>query len=319
MILRLSRLLRIVFAASVAAALAPAWAAACPLGPAPVWAEYGGIGVYDTPVASVLARPGVTFGLGSDAKAAEYQSDGALTVGWHMHLQNIVGMPRSAAARSSVLARIPQLVSLARRMSPCDPPWLALNEIVGIQQPEPLTRSQLRYRGNVLALAKGLKARGVRVLLLLPRVPNANTRYKSYWRQLSYQATLVYEAYSFSSRRAISLGEVRGTRYLRETWTETIRRLRPFVVRPGRMGIMIPYWSKHHLSGRVGLSDPGWFRLTRMKVRAARAVANAQGLSTIWSWGWQTNANGERDADKPKAACVYLHERDPALCDPTAM
>ena len=301
-------------------AVAPSVASACPLGSRPVWADYAGFGVHKYPVASVLARPNVTLAVGTEDKALDYESAGASTVGWHMQLPALVGTPSNPTPRTRVMSRISRLVSLAGQTSTCDPPWLALNELQGAQRREPLSRSERRYRANILALAKGLKAGGVRPFVLLPRIPNAKTRYRSYWRELSRHANLVFEAYSFSSRKAISLGEIGGKNYLRNTWRDSMRRLQPFVVSTSRAGIMIPYWSKNPLSGRVGLSDARWFRLTRMKVRAARSVAATFGLGTVWSWGWSTNpATGERDPDKPKTACVYLNERNAALCDPTAM
>jgi hypothetical protein len=219
-----------------------------------------------------------------------------------------------------VLSKIPNLVAIARANTTCDPPWLVLNEMLAARLPEPLTAAQLRYRDNLYVLSRELRERGVRPIVLLPRVPLSKTRYPGYWRRLSWKADLVFEAYAFRSKTAISRGEVRGRRYLEATWLESLRRLRPFVVQPSRMGIMIPYWSRHPVSGRVGLADAGWFRLTRMKVRATRNVAATMRLGTVFSWGWSTNpTSGERDPDKPKTACVYLNERDPALCDPTAL
>jgi hypothetical protein len=315
--LRLRRLLLIASTATLGAVLAPSVAAACPLGPGTVWSDYAGFGIKGYPVESVLSRPNVTLAVGTEAWAQEYEADGARTVGWHMRLTGIIGPPSRPLTRAAVLRKVPGLVAIARANTTCDPPWLVLNEMLAARLPEPLTRAQLRYRDNLYVLSRELAERGVRVAVLLPRVPLSNTRYPGYWRRLSWKADLVFEAYSFSSRTAISRGELGGRRYLRATWTESLRRLRPFVGRPSRMGIMIPYWSRHPISGRVGLSDARWFRLTRMKVRATKDVAAAQRLGTVFSWGWGTNpVSGERDPDKPKTACVYLNERNPALCNP---
>ena len=320
MVLRLRQLLLIASAACLVAALAPSVAAACPLGPAPVWSEYAGFGIKGYPVESVLSRPNVTLAVGTDSWAQDYEADGARTVAWHMHLSRVIGAPRQPASRAAVIRRVPGLVQHARANSSCDPPWLVLNEMLAARLPEPLTRAQLRYRENLYVLARELKERGVHVVVLLPRVPLSKTRYKSYWRRLSWKADLVYEAYAFRSRTAISRGEAGGRRYMRELWLDAMGRLRPFVVAPSRMGIMIPFWSRHPVSGRVGLSDTAWFRLTRMKVQAVKAVAANKRLGTVFSWGWGTNpTSGERDPDKPKTACIYLNERDPALCDPSAL
>jgi hypothetical protein len=317
MVLRLRRTLLIVSIACLGAALAPAAASACPLGPGPIWSDYAGFGVRNYPVESVLSRPNVTLAVGTPAWAEDYEAAGARTVGWHMGLSNLIGLPRKPLTRAAVLRKVPSLVTLARANTTCDPSWLVLNEMLAARLPEPLTRAQLRYRDNLYVLSRELNERGVRVVVLLPRIPLSKTRYRSYWRRLSWKADLVFETYSFSSRTTINRGMVGGRRYLRETWTGALRRLRPFVVRPSRMGIMVPYWSRHPVSGRVGLSDPAWFRLTRIKVRATKDVAAAQRLGTVFSWGWGTNpARGERDPDKPRTACVYLNERDPALCSP---
>ncbi len=311
---------RLLLLALLVAALAPATAsAACPTGPGLVWADHAAYGVYNTPVERVLARPGTVLGVQNDTWAASYRSAGADTSGWHMQLWNVVGTVKKPKPKSQVLAKIPSLASLAKRITSCDKPWLTLNEMLTVQSPEPLTTAKRRFRANVLTLAKGLKARGVRVFLLMPRIPLPKTRYRSYWRSLSFHANLVYEAYTFKSRDVIKRGNAGGRKYLRTRWTAAAKRLKGFVVKPGRAGLMIPYWSHNRNSGRAGLSDNAWFRLTRIKTLAATDVGKAQKLGSLWSWGWQTNKRvGEVDPDKPKAACHYLHARDPALCDPSS-
>jgi hypothetical protein len=312
---------RLLLLAHTMAALVPATASAgCPTGPGLVWADHAAYGVYNTPVASVLARPGTLLGVQNDTWAASYRAAGADTAGWHMQLWNLVGTVKKPKPKSQVLAKIPNLVNLAKRITTCDTPWLTLNEMLTVQSPEPLATSRKRYRANVLALAKGLKARGVRVFLLMPRIPFPKTRYRSYWRNLSFHANLVYEAYAFKSRDVIKRGDAGGRKYLRTRWAEAAKRLKGFVVKPGRAGLMIPYWTHNKNSGREGLSDNAWFRLTKIKTLAATDVGKAQKLGSLWSWGWQTNKNvGEVDPDKPKAACHYLNARDPALCDPSAL
>lgn len=295
-------------------------AAACPLGPGPIWADAAAYGVYGTPVEPVLARPGTVLGVANDNWAQSYQSRGAETAGWHMQLPAIVGKVSYPKTKSAVLSKIPSVSSLAHRMTTCDPPWLALNEMQTVQSPEPVSSAQRRYRENVLLLARELHARGVRVILLMPRIPLDRTRYKSYWRTLSRYSDFVYEAYTWSSRDVIRRSDAGARKFLRDRWTVAVKRLKKFTVYPGRTGLMIPYWTHNRLSGRVGLSDTAWFRLTRIKTQAASAVGRNEGLSTLWSWGWHTNPRvGEVDADKPRAACHYLNARDPALCDPSTL
>ncbi len=306
---------------ALGAALAPGTAAAaCPLGPGPIWADAAAFGVHDTPVEQILARPGTVLGVSNDSWASDYQAAGAETAGWHMRLPDTIGTLANPKPKSAVLADVPGLSSLAHRMTSCDPPWLVLNEMLTVQSPEPIGYGQRRWRENVLLLAKELDARGVRVILLMPRIPHAKTRYRSYWRTLSRYTDFVYEAYYWSSRETIKRSDAGARKYLRDKWTGAIQRLKKFTVHPSRTGLMIPYWVNNRFSGRVGLSDNAWFRLTRLKTEAASAVGRNEGLSTLWSWGWQTNPNvGEVDPDKPKAACVYLNARDPLLCDPSLM
>jgi hypothetical protein len=303
------------------AAIAPAAAsAACPTGPGPVWVDYAAYGIYTTPVARILARPGTVMGVQNEQWRDSYQARGADTTGWHMRLLKLVGTVKAPLPKSQVLAKIPSLVALAESMTTCDEPWLALNEMQAVQMSEPLSYAKRRFRENVLLLSRELHERGVRVLLFMPTIPYESTRYRSYWRELSSHAELIYEAFTFSSREVVKRGVAGGTRYLRLRWSDSMTRLRKFVVRPSQAGLIIPFWTRHAGSGREGLNDAAWFRLTRIKTRAATQVGVNHGLGTVWSWGWQTNAAiGEVDADKPRAACHYLNERDPALCDPSAL
>ena len=320
-ITRVMRRSRLFLLALLVAAIAPAAASAvCPAGPGPIWADYAAFGVYNTPVENVLARPGTLLGVQNEDWADSYRSAGADTVGWHMRLLGLVGSVNSPKPKSQVLARVPELVSLARSITTCDTPWLAFNEMQAVRIHEPITSAQRRFRENVYALSRALHNQGVRVILLMPRIPLDHTRYKSYWRNVSFHADLVYEAYAFSSKEVLSKGDAGGRRFLRTRWTDAIKRLKQFVVPARRAGLMIPFWSHHDRSGREGLSDAAWFRLTRIKTLAAGDVGRSRDLGTLWSWGWQTNPRvGEVDADKPRAACHYLNARDASLCDPSAL
>ena len=305
------------------AALAPAAAsAACPLGPNPVWAEWAGVGIHGYPVANVLARPGNVLAVGTESWADDYRAAGAETAGWHMRLAQLVGTTRAPFTKSKVRSQVPGVAAIARRQSSCDPPWITINEMMSIQVPEPLSWGVRRYRENILLLATELHQRGIRTFILLPRIPLAGTRYKSYWRALSRRADLVYEAYTWSTLTANRLGDAAARGYMRRKWTDSMKRLKPFVVSMDRAGIVIPYWSRpaRAPSGREGLSDARWFRAVRLRTQAAGDVARAMNLGTVWSWGWQTNPKtGEVDPDKRLAACYYLQARDPSLCDPATL
>ena len=154
------------------AAIVPATAsAACPTGPGPVWIDYAAWGVHSTPVERILARPGTVLSVQNEEWRDSFRARGADTAGWHMRLLDLVGKAHAPKPRDRVLARVPSLVSLAQSMTTCDQPWLAFNEMQAVRVPEPLSANNRRFRGNVLALARALNERGVRVFLLMPRVP----------------------------------------------------------------------------------------------------------------------------------------------------
>ena len=317
---RVMRRSRLFLLTLLVTAIAPATAAACPGEDGPVWIDHAAWGVHGTPVAPVLARPGTLLAVQNDRWRDSYQARGADTSGWHMQLWNLVGTPKAPKARDTVLAKVPTLVSLAEQMTTCDEPMLFLNEMVTVQAREPLTANQRRYRWNIVALAKALHERGVRVFVSLPTVPLAKTKTRGYWRELSRHADFAHQSYFFSSREIAKRGKVGGARYLRERWTKILQRLGTFMVDPSRAALTVPFWSKSPNSGRAGLNDTAWFRVTRIKTRVAENLSRARGLDTIWTWGWQTNRKtGEVDADKPRAACHYLNERDPALCNPASL
>jgi hypothetical protein len=317
------RRFRLILLTLVVAAIAPATAsAACPSGPGTVWVDYAAYAVYNTPVENVLAQPGTLLGVQNPKWRDSYQAKGADTVGWYMRLLSIVGTVNDPKPRSQVLAKVPHLAQLARDMTSCTTPWLTLNEMQAVQIDEPASYNQRRFRANVLTLAKALDNRGVRVLLLMPRIPLDNTRYRAYWRELSRHADLVYEAYTWSTLTVNRLGDAAARAYMRGKWTDAMRRLKRFVVSMNRAGIVIPYWSRPARSptGREHLSDARWFRAVRLRTLAVKDVAGNMGLGTVWSWGWQTNPKvGEVDPDKPRAACYYLQARDPSLCDPATL
>ena len=210
-ITRSMRRSRLILLTLLVAAIAPATAsAACPTGPGAVWVDYAAFAVYNTPVERVLARPGTILGVQNEKWRDSYQSRGADTAGWYMRLLGLVGTVNNPKPRSQVLARVPELVALAREMTTCDEPWLALNEMQAVQIAEPATSAQRRFRDNVLALARALDNQGVRVILMMPRIPLEKTRYRAYWRELSTHAELVYEAYTWSTLTVNRLGDAGG-------------------------------------------------------------------------------------------------------------
>jgi hypothetical protein len=67
--------------------------------------------------------------------------------------------------------------------------------------------------------------------------------------------------------------------------------------------------------GRERAPRNSWLEVTKLQALAAKQVASELGLRSVWSWGWAAWSVGERDPDKPVAACVYLWARDQSLCN----
>jgi hypothetical protein len=89
---------------------------------------------------------------------------------------------------------------------------------------------------------------------------------------------------------------------------------------PAKVGIMLGFQTTPGSGGREHLEPASsWFEVTKLQALAARQVAHDLRLATVWSWGWATWTAGEKDPDKPAAACVYLWTRDPKLCNGPAM
>ena len=81
-------------------------------------------------------------------------------------------------------------------------------------------------------------------------------------------------------------------------------------------GLVIGFQSGPGKGGREGLQPTArWLRFAKLQTLAAKQVASELKIGSVVSWGWGTFDTAGADDDKPKAACVYLWARDPALCD----
>ena len=88
------------------------------------------------------------------------------------------------------------------------------------------------------------------------------------------------------------------------------------LIENGKLGMVLGFQSGPGKGGREGLSpDHRWFEIVKRDALAARRIASELDISTIWSWGWGTFNAAGADADKPRAACVYLWTRNPGLCN----
>src|SRR5205807_10356611 len=86
------------------------------------------------------------------------------------------------------------------------------------------------------------------------------------------------------------------------------------------LGIFLGFQTDPGQGGREGLKPASaWFNHVKLQVLAIKQVSREIPFATIWSWGWGEWTAGDRDPDKPAAACVYLWTRDHRLCNGPAM
>jgi hypothetical protein len=197
----------------------------------------------------------------------------------------------------------------------CSTPIIGLNELLGPAAPVPWTANVKQYRANVLALVRGLAARGARPALLVHGNPGFAGEAEVWWRQVGAVADVVYEAY-YNAPVIVKLGRVVGTRRIRMGMRSVADRFLAVGIPKERIGFVLGFQVALGAAGREGLQpSTDWYRFVKWNALAAREVATDIGASTIWSWGWANFGPQSVDPDKPTAACVYLWARDPALCD----
>ncbi len=264
---------------------------------------------------SVFGRPGIVAATSGTAVAAELRRAGAQTVYWWNKLGQLVGTTTAPADPATIPDRANRLVDRAIASSGCDRPRIILNELNGPGTTTPWTPANAQYRANVLALLRAVAARGARPYLLLPAAPYAEGEALAWWRQAAEVADLVREVY-FPAPRIMAMGPWLGSRAMRQAFRQAIADLAAIGVDPARAGLVLGFQSGPGKGGREGLQPTSrWLRFVKLTTLAAKQVAGELGLGTVISWGWGTFDSAGADPDKPKAACVYLWARDPALCD----
>lgn len=279
----------------------------------PLWLDYAEGSVSFRK--AVFGRPGVIAATSGTAIAAELRRAGAHTVYWWNKLGQLVGTTTAPADSATIPDKASRLVDRAIASSGCERPHIILNELNGPGTTTPWTPSNAQYRANVLALLRGIAARGARPYLLLPGSPYTGGEALSWWRQAAEVADLVREVY-FPAPRIMAKGPILGSRMMRQAFRQAIAELTAFGVDPARAGLVLGFQSGPGKGGREGLQPTSrWLRFVKLATLAAKQVAGELGLGTVISWGWGTFDSAGADPDKPKAACVYLWARDQALCD----
>jgi hypothetical protein len=295
----------------------PGYAAAGPCGlpdSKPLWIDFS------TPdVAEIFGRPGVVTAVSSGDFPARMRAAGAKTIYWDMYLNRRVGTPWAPADPGLIEPRAQQLYDIAVRQTECATPPIILNELFGAQLETPWTASNEQYRANVLALVRGLAARGARPMLLLSRAPYTSSESAAqWWRDVAAVSDILPETY-FGARLLWREGPILANRRMRTAMRNAIGRLTSVGIPTTRIGLVVGFFSKGTGGGREGLvSDENWYRIVKWHARAARQVAGETKIASIVSWGWAPYSQSARDlTDVPATACVYLWARDPGahFCD----
>jgi hypothetical protein len=285
----------------------------------PLWVDFA-----DTSVSfryELFGRPGLVLASSGVIGPAELRARGAQTVFWWMKLQRFVGTPARPADPATIQASADDLYARAVASSGCEKPVIALNELWGAHQRTPWLYENYLYRQNVLNLVKALAAKGA-VPFLLVSGPHSGNRAawvdgeaRPWWLELSSYAHIVRQMH-FNAPYIYAMGPIVGARTRRIAMRAAVQRFTAIGIPAERVSLVLGFQSGLGKGGREGLRPThAWLEIVKQDTLAARQVAGELGIGSVWSWGWGTFDAAGADPDKPKAACVYLWTRDPALCD----
>ncbi len=283
----------------------------------PLWLDYaeGSVSFRN----DVFARPGVIAATSGVQNATDLRAGGAQTVYWWMKLNKLAGTPSAPLDPATIPEAVADVFSKAVAATGCETPLIVLNELNSAGTTTPWTDTNAQYRANVLDVLRRLAERGALPVLLISARPYTGGDAVGWWQQASQSAVLVREVY-FPAPPVMRAGAVVGSRTMRQRFRDGVAPLRAIGIRADRLGIVVGFQSGPGKGGREGLKPTtAWLRLVKLEALAAKQVAGELGLGTVVSWGWGTFDQAGADADKPKAACVYLWARDPALCDGLAV
>jgi hypothetical protein len=310
---RVAHLLAVVAIAGWAAAAHPSHAAApaasCVQGAQPAWVDYADKWV---PFRWLFYQPGVAVALAHTDPAAAARGGGAEVAYWDMSLRDAVGAPAHPADPTRIAGAAERLAAAAVKVTGCEIPMIALNELFGAQLRAPWSRSNAQYRANVLELVRALAARGTAPHLFISQAGSTAGAGGAWWRSVAESATIVREVYIPAPVLA-GLGSSGATVYLRFQLRRAVRNFTTIGIPSNRIGLALAFHSGR--SGRGGLSASRWFGVVKREGLAARQVAGELGLDSVWSWGWARFAGMPKDPAQAAAACVYLWARDPSLCN----
>ena len=310
----MKRLLLILLAACAGFAAAPHRAAADTCGvpeKGTIWVDFADGSV---PFWQTFARPGVIAAAANFIYPPQLRALGARTVYFDLNFRLRVGTPLEPYDPGVVINRANRLYSTAAMSSGCTQPVIAENELNGSNLVTPRTATNAAYRRNVLIYMQTLSALGARPVILVPSAPYIGDEAGDWWRQLSQYAEVVRESY-FAAPGIAKQGPIEGSRTLRNLFRKRVAEFTSAGLPASRLGLMLGFQTTRGSGGREGAARNSWLEVTKLQALAARQVASEVGLRSVWSWGWAAWSTGERDPDKPIAACVWLWARDPSLCN----
>ena len=308
------RLLLLISLCALAAAVSPGRASATdPCGRPGGHANWIDFGWPD--FADIFARPGTILAVSSGDFPAKMREAGAITVYWDMYLNKRVGQPTLPGDPDTIAAKANKLFDFAAAQTSCSTPWIAENELFGAGLVAPWSDANAQYRANVLVYLQTLAARGARPFLLVNSRPYTGGEAAAWWQQVAAVADIVRETY-ISAKMLYQQGPIVANRTLRTQMRSNVEDFLAIGIPASKLGVMAGFQTTPGLGGREKLRPASaWFDVVKWEALSAREVAKELGISTIWSWGWGTWTAGEKDPDKPAAACVWLWTRAHALCN----
>jgi hypothetical protein len=279
----------------------------------PLWLDFADGSV---PFWSLFARPGVTALASNLIFPPKLREGGAQTAYFDLYLNRRVGTTSAPADPATIVDKANKLYEYAAQSMDCSNPVIAENELFGSWLAVPWSKTNAQYRANVLLFLQTLRQRGAQPWLLVNRTPYTDGTAGDWWRQVADVAGIVREVY-FPAPLIYKQGPIRGSRTLRQAFRNGILDFTKVGIPVSKLGVFLGFQTSKGTGGREGLEAKAWFRTVKWQALAARYVAREMNFSSIWSWGWAewTTTPGEKDAAKPKAACVYLWTRSPSLCN----
>jgi len=280
-----------------------------------IWVDFADGSV---PFWQTFARPGVIAAAANFIYPPQLRALGAKTVYFDLNFRLRVGTPNEPFDPGVVINRANRLYSTAAMSSGCTEPVITENELNGANLVTPWTANNAAYRRNVLIYLQTLSALGAHPVILVPSAPYMGDEAGDWWRQVVQYAEVVRESY-FAAPTIAKQGPIEGSRTLRNLFRKRVAEFTSAGLPASKLGVMLGFQTTRGSGGREGAPLNSWLEVTKLQALAAKQVASEVGLRAVWSWGWAAWSTGERDADKPTAACVWLWARDQSLCNAPAV